>query len=67
MLFWIENGYKLTQVGGNTGVYVASRAGKHAVLTTQWDDSLNRQSDWFRSEAEATAEAGEFVKELATV
>lgn len=67
MLFWIENGYKLNQIGGNTGIYVASRAGKHAVLTTQWDDSLNRQTEWFKSEAAATAEAESMVRELAYV
>lgn len=68
MLFWIENGYKLNQIGrGNTGIYVASRAGKHAVLTTQWDDSLVKQTEWFKSEAAATAEAEAMVRELAFV
>lgn len=67
MLFWIENGYKLNQIGGNTGIFVASRGGKHAVLTTQWDDSLERRSEWFKTEAAATAEAEAFVRELATV
>lgn len=65
MLFWIENGYKLQQIGGNTGVFVASRGGKHGVLLTQWDDSLERRSEWFKSEEAATAEAQSFVRELA--
>jgi hypothetical protein len=67
MFFWLENGYKLNQIGGNTGVYVASRAGKHAVLTTQWDNSLVKQTEWFKSEAAATAEAESMVRELAFV
>lgn len=65
MLFWIENGYKLNQIGGNTGVFVATRGDKSAVLTTQWDDSLERKTEWFRSEAAATAEAESMVRELA--
>jgi len=65
MLFWLENGYKLNQINGNTGVYVATRGGKSAVLTTQWDDSLARQTEWFKSEAAATAEAESMVRELA--
>ena len=65
MLFWLENGYKLNQINGNSGVYVATRAGKSAVLTTNWDDSVSRQSEWFKSEAAATAEAESMVRELA--
>lgn len=67
MLFWLENGYKLNQVNGNSGVYVATRAGKSAVLTTQWDDSLVRQTEWFKSEAAAMAEAEAMARELANV
>ena len=67
MLFWLENGYKLNQINGNSGVYVASRGGKHGVIVTQWDDSLERRSGWFTSEAEAIAEAEFFTRELATV
>jgi heme-degrading monooxygenase HmoA len=67
MLFWLENGYKLNQINGNSGIYVATRAGKSAVLTTQWDDSLERRSEWFKSEAAATAEAEAMVRELASI
>jgi heme-degrading monooxygenase HmoA len=65
MLFWLENGYKLNQINGNSGVYVATRGGKSAVLVTQWDDSLERRTEWFKSEAAATAEAESYVRELA--
>lgn len=65
MFFWLDNGYKLNQIGGNTGVYVASRAGKHAVLITNAFDELNKVSEWFKTEAAATAEAEEYVRELA--
>jgi hypothetical protein len=67
MLFWLDNGYKLNQINGNSGIYVATRAGKSAVLTTQWDDSLERRSEWFKSEAAATAEAEAMVRELASI
>jgi hypothetical protein len=65
MLFWLDNGYKLNQINGNSGIYVASRAGKHGVLTTKWDDTLELRTEWFRSEAAATAEAEAMVRELA--
>lgn len=67
MLFWLENGYKLNQINGNSGVYVATRGGKSGVLVTQWDDSLERRSEWFKSEAAATAEAEAMVREFASV
>jgi len=57
MLEWLDNGYRLNQIGGNTGIYVATRAGKSAVVVTKWDDSLERQSEWFRNEVAATKEA----------
>ena len=61
MLFWLENGYKLNQIGGNTGIYVATRGIKSAVLVTKWNDALDRVSAWFSSEAAATAEAEAMV------
>lgn len=67
MLFLLEHGYKLNQIGGNTGVYVATRGGKSGVFITNWDDSLELRSEWFKSEAAATAEAEAMVRELATV
>lgn len=67
MLFWIENGYKLNQINGNTGVYVASRAGKHAVVIANAFGDLNKVTEWLKSEAAATAEAESFVRELAFI
>jgi hypothetical protein len=67
MLFWLDNGYKLNQINGNTGVYVATRAGKSAVLLTNSFGELERRSEWFKSEAAATAEAESFVRELAMI
>jgi hypothetical protein len=61
MLFWLENGYKLNQINGNSGVYVATRGIKSAVLVTNQFDELERRSEWFRSEAAATAEAEAIV------
>lgn len=66
MLFLLENGYKLNQINGNSGVYVASRAGKHAVFATNAFDELNKVTQgWHSTEAAATAEAEEVVRELA--
>lgn len=65
MLFWLDNGYKLNQINGNTGIYTATRAGKSAVLVTNAFGELERRSEWFKSEAAATAEAESFVRELA--
>ena len=64
MLFWLDNGYKLTQINGNSGVFVAARAGKYGVLTTDAFGDLNKASEWFRSEEAATAEAKTIISEL---
>lgn len=63
MLYWLENGYKLNQIGGNTGIYVATRGTRSAVLQTRWDESVERVSEWFHSEAAATAEAEALIKD----
>ncbi len=63
MLEWLENGYKLNSIGRNTGIYVASRGQKHAVLATNFFDEVERKSEWFRSEAAATAEAEAMVRD----
>lgn len=63
MLEWLENGYKLNSIGRNTGVYVASRGQKHAVLTTNIWDEIERKSEWFNSATAATTEAEAMVRE----
>lgn len=63
LLQWIENGYKLNQINGNSGVYVATRGPKSAVVVTNVWDELERRSEWFRSEAAATAEAEAVVRD----
>lgn len=65
MLYWLENGYKLNAIGRNTGIYVATRGQKSAVLTTNFFDELERQGEWFKTEAAATAEAEALARELA--
>ncbi len=68
MFFWLDNGYTLNQINGNTGVYVASRAGKHAVLATNAFDELNKVTQgWHKSYESAESEAKEVLKELALV
>lgn len=63
MLYWLELGYKLNSIGRNTGVYVATRGNKSAVLTTNIWDEIERKSEWFSSEAAATAEAESMVRD----
>lgn len=63
MLEWLENGYKLTQIGGNTGIYVATRGQKSAVLTTNFFDEVERKSEWFNSTSAATSEAEAMVRD----
>jgi hypothetical protein len=63
MLYWLELGYKLNSIGRNTGVYVASRGQKHAVLSTNFFDEVERKSEWFTTAAAATAEAEAMVRE----
>lgn len=71
MLYWLELGYKLNAIGRNTGIYVATRGQKSAVLATNYFDEVERKTEWFTSEAAATAEAEAMVRErsgqLATV
>lgn len=63
MLELIDNGWKLNQIGGNTGVYVATRGQQSIVYTTNWADELVRSSGSFRSEAAATAEAEAIISD----
>jgi len=63
MLEWLENGYKLTSIGRNSGVYVATRGQKSAVLVTNIWDEIERKSEWFTSAEAATAEAKATVRD----
>lgn len=63
MLEWLDNGYKLNQINGNSGVYVATRGQKSCVLVPNVWGELERRSEWFRSEAAATAEAEATVRD----
>lgn len=63
MLYWLELGYKLNSIGRNTGIYVATRGSKSAVLATNYFDEVERKSEWFNSEAAATAEAEALVRD----
>ena len=65
MLELLERGFKLNQIGGNTGVYVATNGVKSAVYVEDVFENLNRESEWFRSESAATAEAEAIVRERA--
>lgn len=68
MFFWLDNGYTLNQIGGNTGVYVASRAGKHAVVAMNtFGECPKVTQGWHKSYAAAETEAREVVRELAYV
>lgn len=64
----LEKGYKLNAIKGNSGVYTATNADatKSAVFVTEWDGiTMSRASEWFRSEAAATAEAEALVRDRA--
>lgn len=67
MLELIENGWKLEQINGNSGVYVASRGDSHIVYVTNIWDQLERRSQNFRSKVAAVAEAEEITREFATI
>lgn len=72
MLELLEKGFKLNQIGGNSGVYVATNGVRAAVYRERrdmfGDVVLERESAWYGSEATATAEAEAIVSDrLATV
>jgi len=67
MLKLIENGWKLTQINGNSGVYVASRGGNHIIYVTNVLDELERKSETFHNKTAAMELATSFANELAYV
>jgi len=67
MLKLIENGWKLTQINGNSGIYVASRGGNHIVYVTNVFDELERKTQSFHDKSAAMAEATAMARELAFV
>lgn len=62
MLELLENGYVLRQVGGNSGVYVASRGIRHGVYIENALEDLVRHSEWFYSFEEAEEAAAELIR-----
>lgn len=67
MLELLEQGFKLNQIGGNSGVYVATNGVRAAVFVEKrdmfGDTILERDSNWYGSEATATAEAEAIVSD----
>lgn len=60
MEFWLNRGFKLNGVAGKPGVFIVSRAGKHAVVRdNEWTGALELQSDWFHTPERATIEAND--------
>lgn len=67
MLELIENGWKLEQINGNSGVYVASRGGSNIVYVENIWEQFERRSQNFRNREDAVAEAKEIATEFATL
>lgn len=67
MLKLIENGWKLEQINGNSGVYVASRGGSNIIYVTNPFDELERRSQNFKNRFDAVNEAQEIAREFATL
>lgn len=62
MDYWTKRGFKLKGTR-QVGTYIASKPGKHAVLTTNFFEELVHDGEWFYSEQQAA----EAVRELASV
>lgn len=53
MQYWMKRGFALKGTRW-TGVYIASKKGKHAVLVTNWADELvHADEEWFFTEEQA--------------
>lgn len=60
MDYWTKRGFKLKGTRW-IGVYIASKKGKHAVLTTNWADELvHSGEEFFYTEEQAT----EYARDL---
>lgn len=58
MQYWMKRGFSLKGTRW-TGVYIASKKGKFAVLITNWADELvHADEEWFYTEADALKFAG---------
>lgn len=67
MLELIDNGWKLTPINGNSGVYVATRGESNIVYVTNVWGELERRSQNFKNKDSAVAEAEEITREFANI
>jgi hypothetical protein len=67
MLELLEQGFKLNQIGGNSGIYVATNGIRSAVFVERrdifGDTVLERESAWYGAEITATTEAEALVSD----
>lgn len=63
----IDNGWKLEQINGSSGVWVASRGTSNIVYVENIFDEFERRSENFRNRFDAVNMAKEIVTEFATL
>jgi hypothetical protein len=60
MEYWLKRGFTLKGTN-NPNTWIASRSGRHAVVTVDFWDNWNKASDWFGNIERAEAEAVELA------